>query len=160
MLNRNTVVNWITGGVIGGLISLLILLQVDFTPDFHPIEYEDPVTVLNEDKILVLGEDQLELNIKRCNNGDTSVRNVIVISFQGVIPDGNGGFVEIEGLTTASKAFTVRNFIPGCKDQIFEDTLPEDITVGYWKEKGSTTVWDNGNSDVIRWESEVFKVIE
>lgn len=158
MLGKNTVTNIIVGGVIGGLVALLVVLQVDLKGSFSPIEYETPIHIHNINHQIPLGG-ELNIHIKRCNTGDESVRNVIVIRFQGITSDGDGGYIEIEGMETPTKVFAVREFRPGCLNQTFEDPLPEEITVGFWKEKGSTTVWNNGDTDVVQWESEVFEVV-
>ena len=121
--------------------------------------YESPFPVLNDPKVIEVGG-ELEISVVRCNNGDVSVTDIISLHFQGVEPDGEGGWVVIEGLVTTPKVFAARQFEPGCKDDIFTDPLPEEVTPGHWKEVGSTTVIDNGHSQVVRWESEVFGVVD
>lgn len=150
------------GILAGSLVILLVTVVVTIWPssEFSPVEYETPILVLNDPKTLTIGVDELQVRVVRCNTGDVPVTDIISIHFQGVEPDGEGDFVEIEGLITTPKVFAARQFEPGCKDDPFSDPLPEEVTQGFWKEVGVTTVIDNGHSDVVRWESEVFGVVD
>jgi len=163
-VSDNDVPNYLTYAAVmvaGSLVILLVTVVVAVWPssEFSPVTYESPFPVLNDPKVIEVGG-ELEISVVRCNTGDVSVTDIISFHFQGLEPDGEGDFIVIEGKITDPKVFAARNFQPGCKDDIFSDPLPEEVTAGFWKEVGSTTVIDNGRSDVVRWESEPFGVVD
>ena len=80
---------------------------------------------------------------------------------EAVYVQGEAHFRRLTGPTIIIPLFSGSRYqVAGCVTRLFENQLPENMTVGTWIVEGSDTVFKGDETQTIVWNSEPFEVVD